>query len=163
MLRRLEQNRQAAKRAYNKRIAKQTSDADKIRESEHELKQLRLVVEQQQHQIKVLNAVVGLMKDNSPLELRELLKKHEEEGKLNDSGQLLAIPPRGAPGEPPGAPPLGAPPLGAAPPQREPAQSDAEVVLGALGFLAGGEEARPPSAEVAAAAAATRRSAVQTL
>ena len=57
----------------------------------------------------------------------------------------------------PGAPPLGAPP------QREPAQSDAEVVLGALGFLAGGEEARPPSAEVAAAAAATRRSAVQTL
>ena len=157
MLRRLEQNRQAAKRAYNKRIAKQTSDADKIRESEHELKQLRLVVEQQQLQIKVLNAVVGLMKDNSPLELRELLKKHEEEGKLNDSGQLLAIPPRGAPGEPPGAPPLGAPP------QREPAQSDAEVVLGALGFLAGGEEARPPSAEVAAAAAATRRSAVQTL
>ena len=158
MLRRLEQNRQAAKRAYNKRIAKQTSDADKIRESEHELKQLRLVVEQQQQQIKVLNAVVGLMKDNSPLQLRELLKKHEEEGKLNDSGQLLAIPPRGA-GEPPGAPPLGAPPLGA-PPQREPAQSDADVVLGALGFLAGGEEARPPSAEVAAAAAATRRSAV---
>ena len=47
------------------------------------------------------------MKDNSPLELRELLKKHEEEGKLNDSGQLLAIPPRGAPGEPPGAPPGG--------------------------------------------------------
>ena len=91
MLRRLEQNRQAAKRAYNKRIAKQTSDADKIRESEHELKQLRLVVEQQQHQIKVLNAVVGLMKDNSPLELRELLKKHEEEGKLNDSGHTVTF------------------------------------------------------------------------
>ena len=159
MLRRLEQNRQAAKRAYNKRIAKQTSDADKIRESEHELKQLRLVVEQQQHQIKVLNAVVGLMKDNSPLELRELLKKHEEEGKLNDSGQLLAIPPRGA-GEPPGAPPLGAPPLGA-PPQREPAQSDADVVELVPSETVVTETVEPEAAPVAEVVPTTAEVAVQ--
>jgi outer membrane biosynthesis protein TonB len=64
---RLEQNRLAAKRAYNKRVAKQSADHDKITDMENELGELRKMVHEQKKQIDALGTLVALVQANPNL------------------------------------------------------------------------------------------------
>lgn len=88
--RRLEQNRLAAKRSYNKRIAKQTSDAQRMAEVETEIVKLRSLVAEQQQQITVLSSAISLMRNHGPEQLRELFKQQSV-------GQVPAAQPQPSP------------------------------------------------------------------
>lgn len=56
---RLEQNRLAAKRSYNKRLAKQSADHEKLDQIDAELEELRQMVKVQKSQIETMGQIIA--------------------------------------------------------------------------------------------------------
>ena len=73
--RRLEQNRLAAKRAYNKRVAKQSADHEKLDSIDTELEELRQMVTVQKGQIEMMGQVIALLADPNSAQMREKLQQ----------------------------------------------------------------------------------------
>ena len=77
MVHRLEQNRLAAKRAYNKRVAKQTVDNEKLDKIDDELEELRNMVNLQKSQIETMGQLIALLQANPDTTQMQQTMQHQ--------------------------------------------------------------------------------------
>lgn len=91
MMHRLEQNRLAAKRAYNKRVAKQTVDQEKLDKIDEELEELRNMVKLQKSQIETMGQLIALLQANPDItQMQHQMQHHPGIANLHLPPAVLA-------------------------------------------------------------------------
>lgn len=89
---RLEQNRLAAKRSYNKRVAKQSVDHEKLDKIDAELEELRQMVRVQKGQIEMMGQMITLLQANPNIaQMRDTIQQ-QRFAALSSNAAALAHP-----------------------------------------------------------------------